>query len=848
VGALAAQASNGSDQWDAQQVIADETFVAPPSSIADAVLAPRHLNVTLQELAPGGAWFLNEVGDGPVTMDRFSRPFDELGGLFIDAASNRERSLSVRSNATLQIISADDGTVVNVQLPRGARVSNARWIPDGSAVLFYAHTDTDTHIYAADPATGRTRQLTRSPVLATLATDFSVSKDGHTLATVLVPERRAARPQESAVPTGPSLKVTEDGENMLRTYASLMTTPHHQALLEWHVTGQVVLIDVESRRVTRVGEPTMVRALDVSPDGSFVRVTRMTKPFSYIVPVRNFGSVEQIWDASGQMLATIQVDSLDTGIQDRDAAGGDGPGGNATGKREVAWRADGAGLTFLEREVPATDETEDAIEDDEDERTGPQDRVMLWAPPFGDDDLSVVYASDSRLSAHQFSPDHRWLFLHERSGQRTHEFAVDLNAGEDKHTLARYESDDFYARPGMLLPDDGRVPVARRGFFGFGGATGDGAVVRMSADGSSVFYVGTQHATDPMAEGPKAFVDRVDIASGEKRRVFESDNAGVSEELSAVLDAEAGRYVVSRQSPTDVPQSYLRSGDALTQLTENRDYTPDLTSAPREEFVVERPDGFKFRVTVNLPPGYEEGTRLPAMFWFYPREYEDQEDYDEGARTYNKNAFPSFGSRSMEYMVRLGYAVVEPDAPIVGPEGKMNNNYEHDLRNNLAAVIDELDARGIIDRQRLGIGGHSYGAFSTANAMVHTPFFKAGIAGDGNYNRTFTPLSFQSERRILWEAKDVYLGMSPFLHANNLTGALLMYHGMHDQNVGTAPDHTPRLFHALNGLGKTAAMYMYPFEDHGPATRETLLDLWGRWAAWLEVHVKNADGPSGTIS
>jgi dipeptidyl aminopeptidase/acylaminoacyl peptidase len=200
----------------------------------------------------------------------------------------------------------------------------------------------------------------------------------------------------------------------------------------------------------------------------------------------------------------------------------------------------------------------------------------------------------------------------------------------------------------------------------------------------------------------------------------------------------------------------------------------------------------------------------------------------------------------MQYLVQLGYAVVEPDAPIVGKRGQMNNNYEHDLRNNLAAVIDELDERELIDRRRLGIGGHSYGSFSTANAMVHTPFFKAGIAGDGNFNRTLTPLMFQSERRVFWDAKDVYTSMSPFFHANNLTGALLIYHGMQDQNVGTALDHAPRMFHALNGLGKDAAMYLYPYEDHGPASQSTLLDLWGRWTAWLDVHLR--DGESRPVT
>jgi dipeptidyl aminopeptidase/acylaminoacyl peptidase len=193
----------------------------------------------------------------------------------------------------------------------------------------------------------------------------------------------------------------------------------------------------------------------------------------------------------------------------------------------------------------------------------------------------------------------------------------------------------------------------------------------------------------------------------------------------------------------------------------------------------------------------------------------------------------------MEFLTLLGYAVVQPDAPITGAEGRMNDNYVHDLRSNLSAVIDQLDREGIIDRERLGIGGHSYGAFSTVNAMVHTPFFKAGIAGDGAYNRTLTPLGFQSERRDFWQARETYLAMSPFLYANNLTGALLMYHGIDDQNVGTSPINSERLFHALDGLGKKAALYMYPYEDHGPATLETNLDLWARWVEWLEVHVKN---------
>ena len=220
---------------------------------------------------------------------------------------------------------------------------------------------------------------------------------------------------------------------------------------------------------------------------------------------------------------------------------------------------------------------------------------------------------------------------------------------------------------------------------------------------------------------------------------------------------------------------------------------------------------------MTLPQNYQKGTRLPAIFWFYPREFQDQDAYDRPDRTFNKNTFPTFGPRSMEFLVRLGYAVVEPDSPIVGPAGQMNNNYVHDLRNNLAAVIDELDRRALVDRTRLAIGGHSYGAFSTVNAMVHTPFFKAGIAGDGAYNRTLTPIGFQSERRDLWEAPNVYLDMSPFLYANQLTGALLMYHGLARPERRHRPDQLdPALFHALNGLGQDGRALHLPVRGPRP--------------------------------
>jgi dipeptidyl aminopeptidase/acylaminoacyl peptidase len=882
---LSLVAQSGASRPTPDDILKQESYQTPAKELADAVTATRYLNVSLTTASPDKKWFLDEIGDGPVLMKTFSKPFHELGGLFIDYKANRARPLTVRNNVGVQLISATDGTKKTIQLPEGARVSNATWSPDSRSVAFYVHGDEATHIWVADVATGQSHQVTKTPVLATLVNTFDFTKDGKQIATVLVPEGRAAMPQEPQSPPGPSVKLALDADkNRLRTFPSLMSTPYQEQLLEWHATGQLALVDVTKGTAKKIGAPAMIRAIDVAPDGKYLRVTRMVRPFSYDVPVSNFGSIEEIWDDTGKALAKVTDRPLNLGVADdtqpppdptQPAAPGGGRGGaNQTGKREIAWRTDGQGLTYVEQEPgPANASTDSgqagggrnaragrgdgntavAGGDDQTPAGGgraqaPQrkDRVYQWLPPFDEANQKVIYENPTRLSGHRYSPDMQILFFSERAGQNTVETAVYLSDTTKKYTLARYRTDDVYANPGSIVSTRGTASGGggrAGGGGGRGAAVGGSAPVQLSADGGSVFFQGTAYDKNPNQVGPKSFIDKIAIKTGDKERIYESDNTDQFERVSIVIDPDAKRFIVQRESPADVPQNFLLDAGRRVQLTKNADPHPDLTRAHVERFVVERPDGFKFRVKVTLPSDYKAGTRLPGLFWFYPREFATQEDYDRPDRSFNKNEFTNFGARSMEYFVRLGYAVVVPDTPIVGPQGQMNNNYVNDLRNDLAATIDELDRRQLVDRQRLAIGGHSYGAFSTVNAMVHTPFFKAGIAGDGAYNRTLTPIGFQSERRDLWEAPNVYLSMSPFLYANNMTGALLMYHNLGDQNVGTDPTNSMRLYHALNGLGKTTALYLYPLEDHGPVAKETLLDLWARWGAWLDKYVKNPQKP-----
>jgi dipeptidyl aminopeptidase/acylaminoacyl peptidase len=215
------------------------------------------------------------------------------------------------------------------------------------------------------------------------------------------------------------------------------------------------------------------------------------------------------------------------------------------------------------------------------------------------------------------------------------------------------------------------------------------------------------------------------------------------------------------------------------------------------------------------------------------------------------NKFPELAparpASSVKLWVTHGYALIEPDIPIFGDTGRMNDNYTRDLKENLDLVLDAVVDAGYVDRNRMGIGGHSYGAFSVVNALTLVPYFKAGIAGDGMYNRSLTPFGFQSESRNFFQAQDTYLDMSPFYRADKISGALLMYHALEDQNVGTALESSTRMFHALQGLGKPAALYLYPYEDHSVATYASDLDQWARWLAWFDVYVKGAPASKPVI-
>ena len=847
--------------WDPQAVLKTEQFAAPPANIARMIRAPR-VDLSFTMPSPDQRWFLRTTGADRGDWAAYGAPHLWLGGLQVDTRANRARSLTTSPVTGLLVVDPRTGAQRALQVPAGATVSSPVWSPRGTHVAYIANFPVASFVYVADVASGKATRLSDRPLLATLATGIDFTAGGDAVAAVLVPAPRAPQPVYGAngVADGPLVRLTEGRAAPQPVHFSLLQDPHDKRLLAWHTTGQLALLDVRGKGVRAVGAPAMIRDVSPSPDGGWFRVTRMVEPFSYLVPVSSFGTVDELWDRGGTVVATLGRSPL------REAGRGDAatgaPAGDSTGRRSIQWNPVGPGLLYVQTVTPS-DSAAGGAGNGPSAGTppggprsagvgapirvrAPRGNVVAWRPPFGPGDTTVLYRGGAQLGSVLFSTDSSTLFVADSGAV----IAVRLAEPTVRVNLGR----------GVSLPATGGFGGG--GPAGAGGARGADSTagtlvtrrgaagvpyVVLSRDRQAVALAGTRAPGAKWHEqAPRPWVDRLRLDTRARTRLMDSP-ADSHEEFVAPLDDDLAQFLVLRESPTTLPDVWLRdaAGGAPRKVTANVDVGPEVSGAAVRRIRVSRPrDGTPFWVEVTLPRDRPAGARLPGIIWFYPREYSTAAEYDRSRHATNINRFPSVPSArpasSTKLWVSQGYVLIEPDIPIFGDAGRMNDNYTRDLKENLDAVIDAVVDSGWVDRHRMGIGGHSYGAFSTVNAMSLMPNFKAGIAGDGMYNRTLTPFGFQSERRNFYQAQATYLDMSPFLRADRLSGALLLYHALEDQNTGTAPLSSQRMFLALQGLGKVAALYQYPYEDHSVATYASDLDLWARWVAWMDTHVKGA--------
>ncbi len=803
------------------QVDPSNDYLRPPVVVQELFDRDKNL-AELDRISPNGSHFLIPFSDELSSLELMARRTLRLGMLELMPEVDREWRLATYGIRGYDVYALEERRRWSIDVPEGSFVSDAIWSPDGSRLAFLAHLAESTQVWTADVSTGAAERLSDARVMATLAARGGAGvpsrmlqwmPDGSVLA-LLVPTGRGSEPEADPVPTGPIVRRTREKATPTRTLPFLLRSEHDADLFRYYTTAQLARLS-SGQAPQPIGDPAMYLSIALSPDGGHILAEQLVEPFSYIVGYTSFGRDLNVLNLDGDVVSTIrQIPLYESSERDNRP--------EANLPREVAWRPDGRGLSWLARTPNAAEEGDDTGD------TEQQDRVMGVEAPFVVTEAKVLTSTEGRFSDLHFAASGDRFFAEiTEDGERTilaYDMSVEPAAGQ---VLVSYDQDNVLELPGEILTrQDGN------------GIT----TVMMSSNGQSAYLRGSGYREQ---FSPQPFVDRVEIANGATTRLFEGAAETFDWPLTPLND-DLTRMIVSREMSSMVPDSYLWSTEgAWENLTQNVDPYPEITAAQRIDFEFTRRDGLTVQARISLPTDYQSGERVPAIFWTYPREYASAEEYKQASiRARNHNAFsPLSFLRWSDIWLTQGYAVVYPDIPILGQVGRFNDHFVADMTETMYAAIRKVDEMGYVDVDRIGHGGHSYGAFATANLLAHTPFFKAGIAGDGAYNRTLTPMTFQGEQRFIWDAPTTYLEISPFFYADQIHSPLLMYHGEQDNNSGTFLIQSERMMQALTGLGKKAALYIYPFESHGPRAKENYLDLWTRWLEWFDLYVKGQVAP-----
>ncbi len=791
----------------------DGAYRLPPPELQALVDAPRAPRLSLSPRRDLIAYLRTPALPG---IDVVAQPELRLGGIRIHPRVYASSAFSFVDDLWLQDVATGQERRI-AGLPQPMALSGMGWSPDQRHLAF-THVDARAgrvELWLVDVAALRARRLLEQPLNIVTGTDFQWLPDGQSLLVTLRPAGQGAPPADPGIPRGPNIQQTEGGEvRSLRTFQDLLRNPHDEAVFAHFLTTQLARVDLRGR-VTNIGAPDLHVGASVSPDGRHILRQRIARPFSYLVPFSRFPRTIDVVGFDGGVLHTVAELPLVEGL----------PTGNdavATGVRRIAWRSDApATLVWAEAQDGGDPAREAAV----------RDRVFAHAAPFRAPprvlaDLSMRYGGIQWGNGELALLTEFWW----RNRQlREWRLAPDTDAAPVLLREGSYE--DRYNDPG--------TPVTMPDANGF-------ARLLVGDDGDTIHRIGA--GASP--EGDRPFLDRQRLSSGETVRLFHSQ-APHYEMPRALLDADAKRILLTRESPTE-PENFfvvdLADEDAESRaLTAFEHPTPQLRDVSKELIRYTRADGVELTATLYLPPGYDparDGPR-PTLLWAYPREFVSADAASQvSGSPYRFNAISHWGP--LPYLAR-GFVVLDgPTMPIIGEDGaEPNDTYVEQLVASARAAVDEVVRRGVTDRERVAIGGHSYGAFMTANLLAHSRLFRAGIARSGAYNRTLTPFGFQAEERNFWQARDTYMTMSPFNHADRIKDPILMIHGEDDNNSGTFPMQSERMFAAIKGLGGTARLVMLPNESHGYRARESILHMLYETDAWLERHVRNAPARDG---
>ncbi len=796
-------------------IAADQlNYQKPPKEILDILNAPT--TPTLSVNATHTYATLSQ-GERYPSIDDVSQPMLRVAGIRIDPRTN---GLHLAPHSvSIEIVKLPEGTKTKLALPPNAQAGPLRWSPDGKQFAFSNTIARGIELWIGDPS-GKARRIEGVRLNAVLGDPIDWLEDNRTVIVKTVSANRGPAPSEPRVPKGPAVQESLGHASGAATFEDLLQNPHDEDLYEYYATAQIAAVDVESGKVTPLGKPGMIESLNLSPNGKDMLVTREHRPFSYLYPGRQFPKEIEIWSATGAMVHAVASIPL----QERVPIGGV----QAT-PRDIRW---------IPTE-PATLMWVQALDGgDPKEKVPHRDRIVAMKAPFTGEPAEV-FKTEERFQGIQFGKDFMLVEDQARISRvvRTFEFDPAKPNAEPKLIWNR-NSQDRYKDPGRPVSQGGGG--GGRGGGGGGGRGGGGGERPLVQSGDTILLTGEGAS----AQGDHPFLDRFNLTTLKSERIFECPKDKY-EVVEAVLDEKGHSFITRRESATEPPNYILHNGSTEKALTSFTDPAPRIRQITKQLITYKRADGVPLSMELYLPPGYKEGTRLPAVMWAYPREYNDADT--AGQVEGSPNRFTTITGYSELFFLLDGYAVLDNAAmPVVGTIDVVNNTYVDQIVADAKAAIDKAASMGVIDPKRVGVGGHSYGAFMTANLLAHCDLFRAGIAESGAYNRTLTPFGFQSERRTFWEATDTYVKMSPFFFADKIKDPILLIHGEADDNSGTFPIQSDRMYQAIRGNKGTVRLVFLPDEAHGYRAKETIEHvLWEKFR-WFDKYVKNAgDQPTG---
>jgi dipeptidyl aminopeptidase/acylaminoacyl peptidase len=777
-------------------------YQRPPETIASIIDAPSTPGVSINSK---GDWMLLLERAGYPSIEELAQPESRLAGLRINPATNGQSRASFINNIKIKQVNGGQEFAIS-GIPQNAQISYVTWSPDEKQIAFTVTNASGIELWVAGIADRQAKKLTDATVNdAYSGRPFSWMSDSKTLLVKFVDEKRGEMPKANLVPTGPNIQQNIGKANPSRTYQDLLKNKDDEQLFDYFMQTQLKLVTLDGKQ-QNLGQAGIIKSMDVSPDGQYLLVETIQKPYSYLVPHYYFPYNVEVWSRDGKVVKQLAQLPLAEDIP----IGFDNV---AKGPRNYNWRPDKPATLYWVEAQDGGDASKEVKE---------RDVVFTLDAPFSGK-ASKLAGTKYRYRGMQWGNNNMAL-LNERLWKTRAERVVLVDPSKPAQAgtvLIERSYEDGYSDPGS--------PVFTKNQYGR-------SVLMTDRKGDNIYMI----SEGGSPEGNRPFLSEFNLKSKKSKILFRSE-APYYERPVDIIDLNNKRIITRRESEKDVPNYFVRdlNKKRMTQVTSFAHPYPQLEGVQKEMLQYERNDGVKLTAVLYLPKDYKKSDGpLPMLMWAYPREFKNAAA--AGQVKSSPYEFTRISSGSPLFWVTQGYAVLDrTDFPIVGEgDAQPNDTYIEQLVASAKAAIDKTVGMGVADPKRIAVGGHSYGAFMTGNLLAHSDLFAAGIARSGAYNRTLTPFGFQQEERTYWQAPDVYNAMSPFSAAHKVKTPILLIHGEADNNSGTFPIQSERFYNALKGHGATTRLVFLPHESHGYSARESILHMLWEMDTWLDTYVK----------